>query len=94
MCRPEFAEESEDEAEDIYNSRPLPYVIGTPSYLASETAGLGGPAQDDDSYEEAYEDDYDHVDRDDGLPIYDAADDDEEDPFDGQPSYDDDDEAW
>ena len=30
-------------AEDIYNARPLPFVIGTPGFLDSDDAGIGGP---------------------------------------------------
>ena len=39
----------DEKSEDIYNSRPLPFVIGTLSYQASHDVGVGGfDAEDDD----------------------------------------------
>uniref|UniRef100_A0A6S8B6F1 Uncharacterized protein n=1 Tax=Aureoumbra lagunensis TaxID=44058 RepID=A0A6S8B6F1_9STRA len=33
--------------EDIYNSRPLPYIFGTSAYLESDSAGIGDEIQED-----------------------------------------------
>ena len=42
---------------DIYNSRSLPYVIGTEAWLESEDAGLGMGLEDDEGSEGGEDDD-------------------------------------
>ncbi|KAJ0397508.1 hypothetical protein P43SY_005634 [Pythium insidiosum] len=42
---------------DIYNERPLPFIIGTREFLEDETLGLGAPPDDDDDSDSVSSDD-------------------------------------